>query len=115
VARIAAGQLRLDPGVDLAPKVAEVVGHLDRTLVRRQHLDPDRNAAVAEAEPALDAEELLDPGAQDRRALLRIGDPRAAAAGGGDAAADEAGRCPAADPIDRLPHSAARELHQDRG
>ena len=53
MAGIAAGELGLELGIDLAPEVAVVVGHLDRTLVGREHLDLHGHAAVAERELSL--------------------------------------------------------------
>src|SRR5262245_5041100 len=60
VLRIAAAELAPDLGVRRAPEAREVVGHLHRTLVRREELDHERHPPTAQARRGAEAEELLD-------------------------------------------------------
>ena len=48
VLRIFALQLLLDLRITFPPKRGEVVGDLDRAMIRRQHFDPQRHPAVTD-------------------------------------------------------------------
>ena len=55
VARIPAGELGFYLRIHVAPEAREIIGHLDGTLIRREHFDLHRHATVAERKPAVHA------------------------------------------------------------
>jgi len=82
---ILALEFLLDLGITLAPEDFQIIGNLDRAMIRREHLNPKRNAAGSDTEASRRIVQILDPGGdRGRGAIVAVDDLCRAAAGAAD-------------------------------
>src|SRR5262245_19931851 len=77
---IATHQLLAQPRVVLGPEAGEILRDLHRALVRREQVENERDATVADGGRTREAEEVLHPRRDPRRLLELVVDRHAAAA-----------------------------------
>ena len=71
VLRIFPLQLLFDLRITFLPEGREIIRDLDRAMIRRQHLDPQRHPAGPDRESALHSVEILDARGDRRRRVRR--------------------------------------------